>query len=248
MDYFTAVIEFLFPDLVIVICTAALVCYTRGLVACGNKQNEATVLSVEHSKKPCVVPVLDVDAAITPDRIAPLCLVNVGNGPAFNVSYTVVRLQGSGIEDQDGLKRLEERCGKGTLPFNCIPSQAKMPITRVYGHPENLDVTVELRITYSDMDGKVIGDGEVCKVDVGSLMGAIANSPVTVKIANLKELCSDVKRIAGRTAKWLVPCSHCGGDYRRWNLLDEESIGREGLLCKHCGEDIHWPDGQWVST
>ena len=48
--------------------------------------------------------------------------------------------------------------------------------------------------------------------------------------------------------EWLVPCSHCGGgDYRRWNLLDEESIGREGLLCKHCGEDIHWPDGQWVS-
>lgn len=50
--------------------------------------------------------------------------------------------------------------------------------------------------------------------------------------------------------EWVVPCDRCGGgDYRYWNILDEENIGPHGLICDKCGGPIDpmHPDAQWAS-
>lgn len=50
--------------------------------------------------------------------------------------------------------------------------------------------------------------------------------------------------------EWVVPCDHCGGgDYRFWNILDEDNVGPNGLKCAKCGSLITamHPDSQWAS-
>ena len=48
--------------------------------------------------------------------------------------------------------------------------------------------------------------------------------------------------------EWLVSCNHCGGgDYRQtWNILGDDNIAEEGLVCKKCGKTIDWTEGEWV--
>lgn len=53
--------------------------------------------------------------------------------------------------------------------------------------------------------------------------------------------------------EWVVPCERHGvpGDSStwHWNVLDEENIGREGLICDKCGNLINamHPKAQWAS-
>ena len=50
--------------------------------------------------------------------------------------------------------------------------------------------------------------------------------------------------------EWVIPCDKCGGgDYRKWNVIEEESIGDEGLICTKCGNRINpdHPDAKWAS-
>lgn len=50
--------------------------------------------------------------------------------------------------------------------------------------------------------------------------------------------------------EWVVPCDRCGGgDYRYWNILDEDNIGREGLICDSCHAPLNamHDDSQWAS-
>lgn len=50
--------------------------------------------------------------------------------------------------------------------------------------------------------------------------------------------------------EWVVPCDSCGGgDYRHWNILSEENIGRHSLICNKCKKQIYpmHPDAQWAS-
>ena len=44
--------------------------------------------------------------------------------------------------------------------------------------------------------------------------------------------------------EWIVPCRGC----RKENILDEDVIGPKGLICKACGHDLDWGEGQWVIT
>ena len=44
--------------------------------------------------------------------------------------------------------------------------------------------------------------------------------------------------------EWMPKCEHCG----KWNLLDEDNIGLNGLICKKCGGELSAKRGQWVST
>jgi len=53
--------------------------------------------------------------------------------------------------------------------------------------------------------------------------------------------------------EWVVPCRHHGTPKNKgswhWNILAEDNIGKEGLICDKCGEPIHPmdPDAQWAS-
>ena len=50
--------------------------------------------------------------------------------------------------------------------------------------------------------------------------------------------------------EWVIPCDKCGGgDYRKWNIIEEESIGDTGLICTKCGKQINpdHPDAKWAS-
>jgi hypothetical protein len=50
--------------------------------------------------------------------------------------------------------------------------------------------------------------------------------------------------------EWVVPCDSCGGgDFRNWNILGEENIGKRCLICSKCGKPINamHPDAQWAS-
>ena len=50
--------------------------------------------------------------------------------------------------------------------------------------------------------------------------------------------------------EWVVPCDMCGGgDLRYWNILSEDNIGRDGLICDRCGGSINamHDDAQWAS-
>ena len=44
--------------------------------------------------------------------------------------------------------------------------------------------------------------------------------------------------------EFIVKCYHCG----HWNILDEGSIGLNGVICKHCGKEPDLKQGKWVST
>jgi len=44
--------------------------------------------------------------------------------------------------------------------------------------------------------------------------------------------------------EYLPRCTHCN----KWNLLDEKNIGKQGLICKHCGKPLNPRNGQWVRT
>ena len=46
--------------------------------------------------------------------------------------------------------------------------------------------------------------------------------------------------------EWATKCSGCN----TWNIITEENIGPEGLICKDCGREINPVDGQaqWVRT
>lgn len=50
--------------------------------------------------------------------------------------------------------------------------------------------------------------------------------------------------------EWVVPCDSCGGgDFRHWNILGEENIGKKGLVCSKCGKPLNvlHDDCQWAS-
>jgi hypothetical protein len=50
--------------------------------------------------------------------------------------------------------------------------------------------------------------------------------------------------------EWVVPCDSCGGgDYRHWNILSEENIGRYSLICNKCKKQIYpmHDHAQWAS-
>lgn len=50
--------------------------------------------------------------------------------------------------------------------------------------------------------------------------------------------------------EWVVPCDCRGGDGGRyWNILGEENIGKQGLICARCGKLIHsmHEEAQWAS-
>jgi hypothetical protein len=50
--------------------------------------------------------------------------------------------------------------------------------------------------------------------------------------------------------EWVVPCDKCGGgDYRFWNILSEDNIGKKGLICSKCGNKLNpmHKDAQWAS-
>lgn len=52
-----------------------------------------------------------------------------------------------------------------------------------------------------------------------------------------------------RQGEWVVPCDRCGGgDFKYWNILGEQNIGKKGLICAKCGEKINpqHPDAQWA--
>lgn len=44
--------------------------------------------------------------------------------------------------------------------------------------------------------------------------------------------------------EWMPRCTHCG----KWNYLDEENIGKHGLICRYCGKPLDPNTGQWVRT
>lgn len=50
--------------------------------------------------------------------------------------------------------------------------------------------------------------------------------------------------------EWVIPCDHCGGgDYRHWNIINDDNIGPKFLCCDKCGGQIYptHPDAQWAS-
>ena len=50
--------------------------------------------------------------------------------------------------------------------------------------------------------------------------------------------------------EWVVPCDRCGGgDYRYWNILDEDNIGKTCLICDKCHAPLNamHEDSQWAS-
>lgn len=50
--------------------------------------------------------------------------------------------------------------------------------------------------------------------------------------------------------EWVVPCDMCGGgDLRYWNILSEDNIGKEGLICDRCRGPLNamHDDAQWAS-
>jgi hypothetical protein len=51
--------------------------------------------------------------------------------------------------------------------------------------------------------------------------------------------------------EWVVPCESCGGgDFRYWNVgLDEDNIGKDGLMCRKCKKliDPMHADAQWAA-
>ena len=50
--------------------------------------------------------------------------------------------------------------------------------------------------------------------------------------------------------EWVIPCDRCGGgDYRYWNIIGENNIGPECLVCDRCFKPINAAhvDAQWSS-
>jgi len=50
--------------------------------------------------------------------------------------------------------------------------------------------------------------------------------------------------------EWVIPCDSCGGgDYRHWNIVSENNIGPNFLICDKCSERIYpdHPEAQWAS-
>ena len=64
--------------------------------------------------------------------------------------------------------------------------------------------------------------------------------------------CGTPKRTRGTLAglwrqstmcEYMPKCKSCN----HWNLLDEESIGPKGIICKKCGKDLDIKTGEWIS-
>lgn len=51
--------------------------------------------------------------------------------------------------------------------------------------------------------------------------------------------------------EWVIPCDACGsksGAGRYWNILGEKNIGKNSLICEHCGRALNpqHPEAQWA--
>ncbi len=44
--------------------------------------------------------------------------------------------------------------------------------------------------------------------------------------------------------EWAIKCEGCN----RYNILDKSNIGKNFMICSHCGKQIHSYNGQWVCT
>lgn len=44
--------------------------------------------------------------------------------------------------------------------------------------------------------------------------------------------------------EYVLKCEHCS----KWNIPNEDNIGLNGLICKHCGKGLNPKNGQWVRT
>jgi len=41
--------------------------------------------------------------------------------------------------------------------------------------------------------------------------------------------------------EWIIKCLHCN----RFNYIDDKNIGKDFLICRKCGKDIHYENGNW---